>query len=159
MTTRKTPNGTYMGCTVDGCARPHKGHGFCHMHLQRWKKHGDPLVTGYRGYCGPPATDPADRLATWVLTRGPDQCWPFNGTRTHDGYGVLGDYRTGKMVNVYAHRLAYESAHGPGSIPPGFEVDHLCFHRWCCNPAHLEPVTHAENVRRSVARRLVRPQP
>ena len=45
-----------------------------------------------------------------------------------------------------SHRLAYELEIGP--IPAGLEIDHLCRVRNCVNPAHLEPVTHAENIRR-----------
>ena len=37
----------------------------------------------------------------------------------------------------------------PGPIPEGLELDHLCKNGKCVNPAHLEPVTHAENIRRS----------
>ena len=32
------------------CDRPHKGHGFCDMHHQRWKKHGDPLTVKPGGF-------------------------------------------------------------------------------------------------------------
>jgi len=42
----------------------------------------------------------------------------------------------------------YESVKGP--IPPGFEPDHLCRNRRCINPAHLEPVTRRENLRRGI---------
>lgn len=35
-----------------------------------------------------------------------------------------------------------------GAITHGLELDHLCRVRRCINPAHLEPVTHAENTRR-----------
>jgi hypothetical protein len=54
-----------------------------------------------------------------------------------------------------AYRVAHELAIGP--IPEGMEVDHLCFNPGCCNPAHLEAVTPAENKRRSLARRGVDP--
>lgn len=38
-----------------------------------------------------------------------------------------------------------------GPIPEGLSLDHLCRHPWCVNPAHLDPVEHAENVRRGAS--------
>ena len=29
-------------CSVDGCDRPHKGHGYCELHLRRVRKYGEP---------------------------------------------------------------------------------------------------------------------
>lgn len=46
----------------------------------------------------------------------------------------------------FAHTIMFEEANGP--VPVGLELDHLCRVRRCCNPAHLEAVTHAENIRR-----------
>lgn len=46
----------------------------------------------------------------------------------------------------YAHRVRYEREIGP--IPEGMELDHICRNAACCNPQHLEPVTHRENVLR-----------
>ena len=66
-------------------------------------------------------------------------CWPWYGGGVPSGYGR---WRKG-----YAHRHFYEFAVGP--IPDGTEIDHLCRNRGCVNPAHLEPVTHAENMARS----------
>ena len=71
-----------------------------------------------------------------------DGCWLWQGRLTRDGYGATG--AAGR--SVLAHRLSYETFVGP--IPEGLEIDHLCRVRACVNPAHLEPVTHAENVRR-----------
>lgn len=45
------------------------------------------------------------------------------------------------------HRRAYEARYG--QVPEGKVLDHLCGNRACCNPAHLEAVTQAVNVRRS----------
>lgn len=49
---------------------------------------------------------------------------------------------------IAPHRYAYERKYGP--IPAGLELDHLCRTPRCVCPDHLEPVTHAENMRRSV---------
>jgi HNH endonuclease len=86
----------------------------------------------------------ADRF--WSKVQRTDTCWLWTAARTHGGYGQFGLAR-GKAVR--AHRLAYELTIGP--IPDGLELDHLCRVRNCVNPAHLEPVTHAENMRRAVS--------
>lgn len=49
------------------------------------------------------------------------------------------------------HRFSYILY--KGDIGDGLTVDHLCNNSACCNPDHLELVTHQENVRRGVERR------
>lgn len=83
------------------------------------------------------------RLRARIVERG-DGCWDWIGTRTSKGYGMARvDGRT-----TTAHRVVYEALVGP--IPPGHHLDHSCRHAGCVNPAHVEPVTPAENRRRQV---------
>ena len=70
-------------------------------------------------------------------------CWRWVKGLTTVGYGHF------SIASVYyqAHRLLYILRFG-ADIPAGLFPDHLCRHRWCVNPDHLEPVTHRENIRR-----------
>ena len=77
-------------------------------------------------------------------------CWDWVGTKCPDGYGKVNFYGT----DVSAHQLLWRLF--CGSVEAGKEIHHKCHNRACCNPAHLEPVTHSENVARSVARRIAK---
>jgi len=90
------------------------------------------------GYYSPIAL--ADRF--WPKVRKTSGCWEWTACRTKSGYGIIG--AGGR--HAYAHRVAYELCVGP--IPEGLTLDHLCRNRGCVNPAHLEPVTMRENLRR-----------
>ena len=70
----------------------------------------------------------------------PDECWPWPGAKMQKGYGLI--WLNGRTQR--AHRVAYELHIGP--IPDGLMLDHICYARDCFNPAHLEPVTHAQNM-------------
>ncbi|WP_368074186.1 HNH endonuclease signature motif containing protein [Staphylococcus aureus] len=39
-----------------------------------------------------------------------------------------------------------------GYVPGKKQIDHLCGQRLCCNPAHLEMVTHLTNQKRRAKR-------
>ncbi len=115
-------------CEVGQCEREigHGARGMCHMHYQRWKRHGDPeyqrpSLLNMRGPI------PADRVDL-----GP--CWIWEGRLNANGYGPYA-----------AQYIKYR-----GPVPDGLDLDHLCRVRACCNPWHLEPVTHRENIRRGV---------
>lgn len=69
-------------------------------------------------------------------------CWLWTGKVNNSGYGTL----TVRSQKKPIHRFSYELFNG--DIPEGLEIDHLCRVRACVNPAHLEAVTHRENVLR-----------
>jgi hypothetical protein len=71
-----------------------------------------------------------------------DECWNWTGKIQHGGYGIFFFIDT----QIVAHRVAYMLLVGP--IPEDKTIDHLCRNRKCVNPAHLEPVSIAENVMR-----------
>lgn len=74
--------------------------------------------------------------------------WPGSKTKGYGTFSVNGQV-------IYVHRWAYETFVGP--IPAGTELDHLCRNPPCAGVTaegvvlgHLEPVTHRENLRRSL---------
>ena len=89
-----------------------------------------------------PNTDTLKRIYAKIDIDEKTLCWLYNGGDNGKGYGRI--YHQGKMHGV--HRLIFEVFHGP--LPEGREVHHTCLVRSCCNPAHLELVSHRENVAR-----------
>jgi hypothetical protein len=73
-----------------------------------------------------------------------ERCWLIDRPLTADGYARITIPGRGQLL---AHRVAYEALIGP--IPPKHDVDHRCENRNCCNPFHLEAVSHKENAMRS----------
>jgi hypothetical protein len=79
-------------------------------------------------------------------------CWGWTGRFfTTTGYTMFHmiSPKHGRWQPTTGHRVAYELYVGP--IPEGLVIDHLCRNRGCVNPAHMEPVTRGENVRRGEA--------
>ena len=70
-------------------------------------------------------------------------CWIWTGAINRKGYGRI----QVRGIHRQAHREVYEQS--IGGIPEGNPLDHLCRVRSCVNPEHMEPVTTAENNRRS----------
>lgn len=67
-------------------------------------------------------------------------CWEWQRYRLWTGYGRM--TVDGRMTN--AHRVAYELYVGP--IPAGLLLCHKCDNPPCCNPEHLFPGTHQDNM-------------
>jgi hypothetical protein len=80
----------------------------------------------------------------WSKVNKSPECWEWVAYR-RAGYGLF--HFEGR--DQQAHRIAYMLVVGP--IPAGLDLDHLCRNRACVNPAHLEPVTHRENVLRGAS--------
>lgn len=121
-------------CVVDGCDQPLKAAGYCGMHYERKRQGRDLTVPRYFvAQRVPPIED--------LFEIDDAGCWIWQHTVTTSGYG--------RYKHEQAHRVLYEKYVEP--IPEGLELDHLCVVPLCVNVDHLEPVTHAENVRRSTA--------
>lgn len=98
------------------------------------------------------STPPVERIKPKIRVE-PNGCWVFTGALTKHGYGHVRVGRRGEGM-ISTHRAMYLHAVGP--VPDGFQLDHLCRNRACCNPDHLEPVTPGENIRRGeTAKRML----
>lgn len=85
-----------------------------------------------------------DRFWNYVVPEPNSGCWLWTGNLEKDGYAK---FFANKQYNR-AHRFSYEQF--VGQIPEGLEIDHKCSVRCCVNPAHMEAVTHQENVKRGL---------
>lgn len=133
-------------CAIEGCTEPVfvKSRGWCKKHYYRWHRTGDPLAVKYERGTGP------DR---WRKKYVEDEngCWIWTSSRDRLGYGQYDVITDGVHRNWRAHRYVYEQLVRP--LAADESLDHLCRVHACVNPAHLEPVTNAENCRRGAEAR------
>ena len=131
-------------CTIEGCSDPVfvKSRGWCRKHYSRWHRHGDPLKTKYDRAQG------SDLERWWSKVEQTDTCWLWKGSLDRHGYGQF-DTTGGGHKNHRAHRWGYQALIRP--LDETETLDHLCRVHACVNPAHLEPVLHAENVARGLS--------
>jgi hypothetical protein len=119
-------------CKAGSCEKVNYSLGYCQMHYRRFKKTGSPysvkLIKG---------DDTARFHASYTVRA--NGCWIWDKTLTSAGYGRF----TIGYQSYGAHRWSYQTFVGP--ISDGLVIDHLCRTPTCVNPAHLEPVTVAEN--------------
>ncbi len=88
-------------------------------------------------------TDVAAAFAARTTPEPNTGCLIWLGTLDARGYGVL-KWEAVADRQVFAHRLAWELAHGP--LDPALHIDHKCRNRWCVNERHLRPVTPTVNA-------------
>lgn len=72
---------------------------------------------------------------------------PLSHKLNKDGYLRIRDPRykgKGRAPLVMYHRYVWEEVYG--HIPEGFEIDHLCHNRACCNVEHLQCIQGVEHT-------------
>ena len=130
-------------CSIEDCDRAPAARGWCSKHYQRWTAHGDPLG-GRRRYSS--FEESYQARTEW---RG--DCLVWTGSVTGKGYGRFAFGGETRSV----HRYAWEKANGP--IPPGMQIDHICWNKLCSNVEHLRLASNSQNkayLRGATARSL-----
>lgn len=122
------------------CPGKYKARGLCDTHYLR----------RYRGSTAEPQRAMSPEARFWFKvdkSAGPQGCWLWTAGHSGQGYG---QFSVGGQKWL-AHRYAYMLCVGP--LSEYLQIDHVrargCRSRLCVNPAHLEAVTLAENVRRA----------
>lgn len=130
-------------CSFDGCDGWAWAQGYCDHHYQKLKREG--VIKKVRLF-----GDALERFMTRVDRNSETGCWEWTGPIHPHGYGQDAVHEGGKTRSYRAHRFAYANLVGP--IPAGMVLRHRCDVRRCVNPDHLEPGTHAQNMRDCVER-------
>lgn len=104
----------------------------CHEQWRRENPKGPPII---------------DRLMSRI-TKDECDCWLWTGPKNPGGYAAFTCTTREGPKTRSVHRLMYQML--VGTIPERMDLDHLCRVRHCVNPAHLEPVTRSENLRRGM---------
>ena len=81
----------------------------------------------------------------------PSPCHIWTGG--HSGNGRGGNYGRISIDGQTSAVHLVVFTHYYGYIPGNKQVDHMCNMRPCCNPLHLDLVSHVENQRRKFRRK------
>ena len=128
-------------CAIEGCdSKPH-ARGWCPMHYQRWRVHGDPGVSLART-----GGTLSERFHSFVTIPDTEDCVEWEGSFQSYGYGQF----FFENKNRLAHRVSYEIHNG--ELEKNAVVRHKCDNPPCVNPRHLESGTVADNRRDCVER-------
>jgi hypothetical protein len=133
-------------CSVSECGRAAVARSMCDMHWKRWRKNGDPTVVHRKA-----------TFESMVARAGIDDCWPWTGPRRGTApmeYGSF--YLNGSFISAHVH--AWMLANGslpalPGTDKRGTCILHSCDNPLCCNPKHLRPGTHTDNMQDALAKK------
>lgn len=77
------------------------------------------------------------------------KCWLWRGALDRHSYGQFKAFSGTSPLR--AHRVAWEIFNGR-EVPDGMHILHSCDDPRCCNPDHLRPGTHGENMADKVSR-------
>lgn len=102
----------------------------CERHLKRREEIRDKVLANVHFEDGPLDTP----------------CWVWQAGTSGAGRG--GGYARMNLNGgtVAVHRTMWINEYG--IIPPKKQIDHKCRNRLCCNPGHLEMLTHKQNQKR-----------
>jgi hypothetical protein len=82
------------------------------------------------------------------------ECWVWKASKSKSGYGKL---KVGGR-NLIASRVAWEIVNN-SSLGSDVFARHKCDNPSCCNPTHIEPGTHRDNMQDMKQRGRHRPAP
>jgi hypothetical protein len=121
------------------------------MHINRMRRHGSyelpPHAWSKRSL--------SDRFWSKASIRGPDECWPWEGSKDQFGRGYFG--LRGRTVR--APRVAWELHHG-APMSKDLHACHSCDNPSCVNPRHIWAGTRSENLKDGVRKgRIIPPVP
>lgn len=133
-----------MGCVIEDCDRKLAAKGYCHLHYNRWKRHGDPNVARRMMPRNASVAERIERLT--VRGPSPDDCHVFTG-------GLAGKYARVKIRGVVKglHVWALIEATGV-DFSATMDALHSCDNPPCANPRHLRWGTLQDNMDDKVAR-------
>lgn len=86
----------------------------------------------------------AERFWAKVDVRGPDECWPWLGSKDDGGYGLINAGGDEWHKTRRASRVCWTLCFGP--IPDGMDILHHCDNPPCCNPRCFFLGTDVDNA-------------
>src|SRR5215475_1938232 len=88
----------------------------------------------------PRKTNSLDNIMSNTIRDEESGCLLYMGRLDEDGYARISCQGKNRIGSDAVYEMAY------GTIPEGYEVDHICHVRRCIEPSHLRLLTHQQNV-------------